>query len=205
MPRCRDQQLYFRTDFPLLVYLGYKRWRCLESYKYNIRYRFYRFTSSSITKPSDFTSLVWCWETRKWNEKNLSMLSARRKPSNICRMNSITCYPRRTYYNIMSIASNIGSPLRVNRCNWIPKPTEMPSYPYEPGCESRTDSLLTPGMDNTRHFYSITAVAGIVWTQTIPRSNSGTSIRTYSSSATLVPMFQPERDLTAAGTLTVLR
>ena len=26
--------------------------------KYNIRYRFYRFTSSSITKPSDFTSLV---------------------------------------------------------------------------------------------------------------------------------------------------
>ena len=32
-------------------------------------------------------------------------------------MNSITCYPRRTYYNIMSIASNIGSPLRVNRCN----------------------------------------------------------------------------------------
>ena len=101
MPRCRDQQLYFRTDFPLLVYLGYKRWRCLESYKYNIRYRFYRFTSSSITKPSDFTSLVWCWETRKWNEKNLSMLSARRKPSNICRMNSITCYPRRTYYNII--------------------------------------------------------------------------------------------------------
>ena len=82
---------------------------------------------------------------------------------------------------------------------------EMPSYPYEPGCESLSDSLLTPGMDNTRHFYSITAVAGIVWTQTIPRSNSGTSIRTYSSSATLVPMFQPERDLTAAGTLTVLR
>ena len=40
--------------------------------------------------------------------------------------------------------------------------TEMPSYPYEPGCESRTDSLLTPGMDNTRHFYSITAVAGTV-------------------------------------------
>ena len=39
----------------------------------------------------------------------------------------------------------------------------MPSYPYEPGCESRTDSLLTPGMDNTRHFYSITAVAGTVW------------------------------------------
>ena len=80
--------------------------------------------------------------------------------------NSITCYPRRTYYNIMSIASNIGSPLRVNRCNWIPKPTEMPSYPYEPGCESRMlvrDSLLTPGMDNTRHFYSITAVAGTVW------------------------------------------
>ena len=42
----------------------------------------------------------------------------------------------------------------------------MPSYPYEPGCESRTDfvrdSLLTPGMDNTRHFYSITAVAGTV-------------------------------------------
>ena len=105
--------------------------------------------------------------------------------------NSITCYPRRTYYNIMSIASNIGSPLRVNRCNWIPKPTEMPSYPYEPGCESRTDSLLTPGMDNTRHFYSITAVAGIVWTQTIPRSNSGTSISTnlptndYSTSSSM--------------------
>ena len=39
----------------------------------------------------------------------------------------------------------------------------MPSYPYEPGCESRTDSLLTPGMDNTRHFYSITAVAGTVF------------------------------------------
>ena len=33
----------------------------------------------------------------------------------------------------------------------------MPSYPYEPGCESRTDSLLTPGMDNTRHFYSYTS------------------------------------------------
>ena len=42
------------------------------------------------------------------------------------------------------------------------QPTEMPSYPYEPGCESLTDSLLTPGMDNTRHFYSITAVAGTV-------------------------------------------
>ena len=98
---------------------------------------------------------------------------------------------------------SIGAPMLV------PRQGEMPSYPYEPGCESRTDfvrdSLLTPGMDNTRHFYSITAVAGIVWTQTIPRSNSGTSIRTYSSSATLVPMFQPERDLTAAGTLTVLR
>ena len=97
---------------------------------------------------------------------------------------------------------SIGAPMLV------PRQGEMPSYPYEPGCESRMlvrDSLLTPGMDNTRHFYSITAVAGIVWTQTIPRSNSGTSIRTYSSSATLVPMFQPERDLTAAGTLTVLR
>ena len=97
---------------------------------------------------------------------------------------------------------SIGAPMLV------PRQGEMPSYPYEPGCESRMlvrDSLLTPGMDNTRHFYSITAVAGIVWTQTIPRSNSGTSIRTYSSSATLVPMFQPERDLTAAGTLTGLR
>ena len=28
--------------------------------------------------------------------------------------------------------------------------------------EGRTDSLLLPGMDNTRHFYSITAVAGTV-------------------------------------------
>ena len=43
-----------------------------HSYKYNIRYRFYRFTSSSITKPSDFTSLVWCWETRKWNDNCLA-------------------------------------------------------------------------------------------------------------------------------------
>ena len=39
---------------PALLELGYE----MNSYKYNIRYRFYRFTSSSITKPSDFTSLV---------------------------------------------------------------------------------------------------------------------------------------------------
>ena len=51
----------------------------------------------------------------------------------------------------------------------------MPSYPYEPGCESLTDSLLTPGMDNTRHFYSITAVAGTVWMEpsiSIPKPRS---------------------------------
>ena len=51
---------------------------------------------------------------------------------------------------------SIGAPMLV------PRQGEMPSYPYEPGCESRMlvrDSLLTPGMDNTRHFYSITAVS----------------------------------------------
>ena len=60
---------------------------------------------------------------------------------------------------------SIGAPMLV------PRQGEMPSYPYEPGCESRTDSLLTPGMDNTRHFYSITgrkigscaAVVGLIW------------------------------------------
>ena len=56
----------------------------------------------------------------------------------------------RCYWKSSELVGQDGIPNRLTSS----QTTEMPSYPYEPGCESRTDSLLTPGMDNTRHFYS---------------------------------------------------
>ena len=79
--------------------------RWYYSYKYNIRYRFYRFTSSSITKPSDFTSLVWCWETRKWNEKNQQKNQQSKQHRITAVILGITFYLKTNFHIDFSIAA----------------------------------------------------------------------------------------------------